>query len=243
MEGERTELRLRTARWARLGDALTGLLPALVGWALAGFFFGLALHPAAGGAHPTPFWRGVAGALGLLCVAMRVRGRGALLQSLRGGGRLMLDDDRLVLQARGVLSDDLTVDRAAVRAVAIDSYGPRGGHRFPVWRENGDADEVLTWAWDRRGSPQLFPLLGQDYQDPNVLILFEHPQDFPARRRRGLRRVVDPRPGKGEAGIAARVADPEAAARAFGEWGVLRPLHGEDIARARSVRRRAVTTA
>jgi hypothetical protein len=208
----------------RIGDALLGLSAAVAQYAFAGLFLAIAVKPSIYDTNPAIGARltGVAFAIGIY--AFGRWGRRRIKRAARLDEGLTVMPDRLIVRHSAMLTAPLTIQRECVDLVAIDdgSRPADSGHRFRVPTEDGTS---WTWLWtpSRRSLPLLDPLT----RAPNVLLRFNEPVDFPARRRK-----LDPPhswPGSKELGLLLRVKDPRAAARAFATWDVIRPLVSEDL--------------
>jgi hypothetical protein len=187
----------------RIGDWVLGCAALLTKYALGGFFLGLALHPAAIGAHPDLFGRLLAAAIAIGVYAFGRWGRRQLRTATDADAGVFVQPDAVVVR-HSALDGPAVIPRERIRAVAVDPVAsPSSRHSLPVLTESGDAR--LTWLWLRYSGGSV-PLLGPPARAPNFAILFDG------------------------TGLLLRVRDVAAAERAFSGWGVVRPLTGDDLA-------------
>ena len=183
----------------RVGDALVGAAAAVSQYFFAGVFVALALNPSIYNAHPTAEGRVTAVAFAIAIYAFGRWGRRQIRRAAMLSAGLIVTPDSVIVRHEGLLTEPVVIGRDAVEAVAIDD----GGSRVAV----------------RRLAAGL-PMLEILPRNPNLVLVFDYPVDFPARRRRVApeRRL----PESGEHGLSLRVKDPAAARRAFAGWP-LRP--------------------
>lgn len=150
-----------------------------------------------------------------------------------GSGCVSITSGELRIEDRGLLRAPLVIDRAQVRAVAIDEHGARSALglplRFPfgqsLWSHpSSPAMAASGWLWSGPHDSSV-RLLGAGDEVPNLLLLFSEPLPGPPMRLRGSGL---PHGGEALAGLALRVEDVRAAQTAFDGWGVVRPLSEED---------------
>ena len=210
--------RMTTAAFAIAGPLGVGLCAVMAGLAVT----------ASGGAQVAGFAAAAAAASGALLWWLGKRARIAY-----GSGSLRITDGELRIEDRGLLRAPLVIDRAQVRAVAIDEGTARNALglplRFPfgpsLWRHPSDPQQAASgWLWSGPHESSV-RMLGAGDEVPNLLLLFSEPLPGPPMRLRGSGLPHD---GEALAGLALRVDDARAAQTAFDSWGVVRPLSEED---------------
>jgi hypothetical protein len=165
----------------------------------------------------------------------------ALLWWLRWRGRvafscgsLSISEHGLRIEDRALLHAPLVIDRAQVRAVAVDDGDARSSDgsplRFPFgaspWlHPSGREFAASGWLWSGAHAGSV-PLLGAGDEVPNLLVLFSEPVSGPRLRRGG---EGLPHPGATLGGLALRVGDSAAARAALAGWEAIRPLTQDDV--------------
>lgn len=153
-------------------------------------------------------------------------------------GRILVDDEGITIDNPAVFRRPVRIPRSAVRAVSLErdvsplpAEMPR--ELFPI--EGGGSEACpYTHLASKVRRRCLLPGINPESVVANLAVVFDFPIEVPPTRFRGslspglapfrppfLRRLLP--------GFFARVVDPEAAARVFAGWGVLRAPRAEEI--------------
>ena len=232
----RIEIPLKGRRGQQVGDMAVGFLAVITQYFLAGVLLAVAVWPSSYNLQPTTGGRVLALFFAAIIFAFGFWGRRRMKQGSRFDARLVVTPEYLIVSHGGLLEGPVTIPRGLVRVAATDDGSPpsNGQHRFAAPRRDGSS----TWLWP--GGPASLPMLDPMVRAPNLLLLFTQPVEFPARHRSQL--PVRRLPQAEEAGLLLRVNEPAAAERAFGSWGVVRPLLPEDLALVDAHRKRPLRT-
>jgi hypothetical protein len=159
------------------------------------------------------------------------------------GYAVTFSSEGTMVEHGGVLQAPLLLAPGTLALAAVDPGPARVGRetgRFPVLRRIGpnavvpQEEGIEGWVWTGRGGSAL-PALGDDDEAPNGLMLFAKPlageMVAQAFSPEWVRALADRSP-LGDpvvAGLLLRLADTDAAERAFREVGLLRPVTDREI--------------